>query len=156
MVYPGSEMNPLERFEAKYIPEPMSGCFLWMAGTHKQGYGFFFRGGKYSELAHRVSWEFYRGKIPEAVHVLHRCDNPSCVNPDHLFLGTHSDNMRDCVAKGRKNMPRGAANSATKLTENQAREIKYSPEQNVDLAKRFGVTAVNIGHIKSGRAWKYL
>ena len=92
-----------ERFEAKYIPEPMSGCWLWVAALHGNGrYGMMWNKHDYAS-AHRISWELYRGPIPEDKFVLHKCDLGLCVNPDHLFLGTQTDNMRDMLNKGRGN-----------------------------------------------------
>lgn len=89
-----------ERFEEKYIPVPEAGCWLWTAAVDTYGYGRIgFGDGLIS--AHRVSWALYRGEIPNGLCVLHACDVPSCVNPDHLFLGTHSDNSKDCFNKGR-------------------------------------------------------
>lgn len=87
------------RFDRKWTPEPNTGCWLWKHGTHKFGYGFFKHAGEVT--AHRVSWVLHNGPIPDGMHVLHRCDVPQCVNPDHLFLGTHTDNMKDCARKGR-------------------------------------------------------
>lgn len=85
-------------FDERYIPEPMSGCWLWLGGvSYPAGYGRMTRG----QYAHRVSYEIHRGAVPRGLHVLHRCDNRICVNPDHLFVGTRSDNMRDMMAKGR-------------------------------------------------------
>ena len=104
-----------ERFNEKYIPEPMSGCWLWTGAlrpagrNHQVNYGMMLlpRSRK-GRSAHRISWELHCGGVPEGMNVLHKCDVPLCVNPDHLFLGTHSENMKDCVAKGRKNAPSGA------------------------------------------------
>ena len=88
------------RIEANSIPEPNSGCWLWLLSCDHSGYGnISILGRKFS--AHRVSWAAFNNAIPAGACVLHRCDVPCCVNPDHLWLGTHSDNMRDCVAKGR-------------------------------------------------------
>jgi hypothetical protein len=151
-----------ERFERHYIPEPMSGCFLWTAAVTPDGYGLLAKeranqgDGGSMLLAHRASWELHRGPILDDLHVLHSCDNPCCVNPDHLFLGTHSDNMKDSVAKGRKNNAKGAAHGGSKLTEDQALEIKHSKESGVMLAKRLGVWPTLIHKIRSGKAWKHL
>lgn len=87
------------RFERKWTPEPNTGCWLWLGGTQKAGYGFFKYAGEVT--AHRSAWRLYRGDIPYGLHVLHRCDVRQCVNPEHLFLGTQSDNMKDMAAKGR-------------------------------------------------------
>jgi hypothetical protein len=151
-----------ERFERHYIPEPMSGCFIWTAAVTPDGYGLLAKershlsGGSAMFLAHRASWELHRGPIIDGLHVLHNCDNPYCVNPDHLFLGTHSDNMKDSVAKGRKNNAKGVAHGGAKLTEEQALEIKYSKESGAALAKRFGVWPTLIHKIRHGKAWKHL
>lgn len=93
--------STLERFSEKYIPVTESGCWLWTGATNcDRGYGYFLFRGK-PMLAHRASWMMIHGDIPLGLNVLHRCDVPSCVNPDHLFLGTLSDNMQDCSRKGR-------------------------------------------------------
>ena len=90
----------LSRFNAKWTPDPGTGCWLWTASLTGPGYGQFGVKGRV-ELAHRVSYELHVGAIPDGLCVLHRCDVRHCVNPNHLFLGTHSDNSRDCVSKGR-------------------------------------------------------
>jgi hypothetical protein len=146
-----------ERFEEKYIPEPNSGCWLWTAHTIRDGYGrIYVDRSRRLVLAHRFSWELHKGTLDGGKHVLHRCDTPCCVNPDHLFLGTHAENMQDAVKKGRKNMPKGEGHHNCKLSETEVLEIRNSSERNVDLAVRFGVTPGMIGHIKCGRAWKHL
>lgn len=86
----------IEAFQELVYPEPNTGCWLWGGNLHRQGYGRIF--GYY---AHRLSYHIHNGEIPHGMHVLHRCDNPCCVNPDHLWLGTHADNMRDKFLKGR-------------------------------------------------------
>lgn len=75
-------------------------CWIWTAGKDSWGYGTFRMHGKVIG-SHRASWEIHNGPISKGMSVLHHCDNPPCVNPDHLFIGTHTDNMRDCISKGR-------------------------------------------------------
>lgn len=86
-------------------------CWLWIGGRFDSGYGKVLRGAK-KLRAHRVSYELYVAPIPEGMHVLHKCDNPPCVNPNHLFLGTHIDNMRDMERKGRAKWIQGNLRSA--------------------------------------------
>lgn len=147
-----------ERFEEKYIPEPNSGCFLWLGTTNKDhAYGRI-RGDKSRKmlLAHRVAWELYCGPIPDDLKVLHKCDNPPCVNPDHLFLGTIPDNVADCVSKNRQRGAPGIKNAKSKLSEDQAIEIKSSTHSLNSLARAFGVTKQTVWGIKHGRIWRHL
>jgi hypothetical protein len=96
-----------DRFDDKWTPEPYTNCWLWFACiSGNNSYGAIRHNGK-ATLAHRVSWEMRNGPIPAGMHVLHRCDTPTCVNPDHLFLGTPLDNARDRDAKGRRVAPSG-------------------------------------------------
>lgn len=92
-------LDVLERFEAKYVPEPNTGCWLWFGAELNYGYGQFRNDGH--ALAHRWSYSHFIGPIPEGLIVRHRCDTPCCVNPDHLELGTYVDNMADKVRRGR-------------------------------------------------------
>jgi len=108
----------LERFDRFVYPDPNSGCFLWAGASKGSGHGTFRVGSQEDGsrrilLAHRYAWERANGPIPFGLHVCHKCDTPACVNPDHLFLGTHADNHRDKAVKGRgvkskKGMPYGA------------------------------------------------
>lgn len=84
---------------ANSMPIPFAGCWIWMRGRIYSGYGTISINSK-KTLVHRVSWTVFRSPIPDGMHVLHSCDVRSCVNPDHLWLGTHADNMRDRKAKG--------------------------------------------------------
>src|ERR1700728_2715027 len=103
----------LERFEFYAMPEPNTGCWLWAGAVDSDGYGAICVGpdvkkerGYATKIrkAHRISYELFRGPIPDGLGVLHRCDMPCCVNPDHFFLGTNTDNVRDMIAKGRQNL----------------------------------------------------
>ena len=151
-----------ERIDGLSIPEPNSGCWLWLGVLADNGYGRIGVqvGGNWRvKSAHRVSWIEANGDIPEGMSVLHRCDVRCCVNPDHLFLGTQLDNMRDMHAKGRyTRVPykRGEDHSTSKLTEAQALYILSSEKRTVDLAKEIGVTQACISSLRNGYTWKHL
>lgn len=91
----------LEKLYSKVERDPLTGCFNWIAAKCNDGYGQICIGNKKIRRAHRVSYQLHYGVDPLGLCVLHKCDNPSCVNPQHLFLGTHTDNMRDMLVKGR-------------------------------------------------------
>lgn len=147
----------LERWST---PEPNSGCLLWVGSLDAYGYGQSTRFEGISK-AHRLSWRIHRGPIPTGLAVLHKCDVRQCINPDHLFLGTERDNMRDMDAKGRRvNAPRpGERNGNAKLTEQQAKEIieRYRRgELRNHIAKRMGLTFPTVNRLVKGEAWKHL
>jgi len=99
-----SRRSTIDRFHDGYIPEPNSSCWLFFLSWDKDGYGgIMVRGGKRLKRiqAHRLSWQIHRGPIPNGLIICHTCDLPCCVNPDHLFLGTYSDNALDSLRKGR-------------------------------------------------------
>jgi hypothetical protein len=146
-----------ERFFEKVIPVPEAGCWLWSAATNKAGYGLFSVYRDSTRLAHRVSWGFHRGEIPQGMSVCHKCDTPCCVNPDHLFLGTAADNSADKIRKNRHNTTdrvRGADHYSARLTESQAVEIFLSSDSKRAAARKYGISSVAVMHIRHRRNWR--
>lgn len=147
-----------ERFWNKV--EKGSDCWEWMAYKDKDGYGKigYQNGGMLS--AHRFSWILHFGSILDELFVLHHCDNPSCVRPDHLFLGTNQDNMNDMVKKGRSPKMRGERNGAAKLTDKIVKLVRRMHfEEGVPqkhLAKRFNVSTAAMSLAIRGLSWKGL
>lgn len=135
-------------------------CWLWTASKRWDGYGRWNPSGR-QMTAHRYSWELANGPIPTGLEVCHTCNNPPCVNPAHLFLGTHLDNMRDAVNKGRQAC--GERVKRNKLTAAQVvtirklfKRINYRRSNTLELAKRYGVTPNAIRGIVIGESWKHL
>lgn len=152
-----------QRFREKYLICQVTGCWNWTAGLVGGGYGKFFVDGK-TVLAHRFSWELHVGPIPEGdgyhgICVCHDCpsgDNPACVNPEHLFLGTNQDNVDDRSKKGRHVVPKGSAHARAKLTEEQALEIYHSKDLLREIAARYGVGISIVSQIKTKQRWKHI
>ena len=130
-----------------------SGCMIWTGCVDANGYGKIGYGGK-MHLAHRLSYESVNGKIPDGMHVCHKCDTPSCVNPDHLFLGTQADNISDMVSKGRGAI--GAKYHRSNLTDEKVKAIKADIRTQDVIANEYGVSRTNISAIKTGRAWAHV
>ena len=149
-------MSIVQRFEAKYMPEPMSGCWLWTGSVVGSGYGSFSRGrrGEGNATAHRVSYELRHGPIPQGLYVLHKCDVKTCVNPDHLYLGTAQNNSSDMVARGRCIAPVGERNGNTKLTGNDVRRIRLDARPETQIAVDYGLSRSAVGKIKRRERWK--
>ncbi len=159
-------ISPMHR---SVMPLPHSGCWIWVAASDQNGYGSLRFGGKTAK-AHRVSWINNRGQIPDGMHVLHKCDVPACVNPDHLFLGTHRDNMRDMMRKGRKDgkktsrtmlergTTRGDRHPKAKLTEADVLDIRSSSSTSIDLAAKYGVSRYTIRDMRrvKQRNWRHI
>ncbi len=135
--------------ESRSIPEPNSGCWLWLRST-RVGYGQFHWGGKLMH-AHRASYGAFKGPIPAGKHVLHKCDMPLCINPDHLFLGTNYDNIQDALKKGRN--AKGEKHGRRKISLETANEIKKSKEPLLVAAAKYGVSRSQIWNIRTGRQW---
>lgn len=119
----GSKIGALERLESKYVPEPNTGCWLWTSALNNKGYGVF-RFGNKAAYAHRVSFLLHVGEVPIGMEVCHRCDTPACVNPGHLFLGTHAENMRDMIGKSRH----GAVTKPERLARGSRHGSRTKPE----------------------------
>ena len=155
-------MNTLiERFESKFTPEPMSGCWLWTGAYRKDGYGAFYVNGKIRSKASRVSFEIYNGIIPAGMSVLHTCDMPSCVNPHHLFLGTQKDNMADMFRKGRDNKGNrsGEINPMSKLDESDVLFIRLIRMYGVpinEIAIEFNIKKSTVSSIINRQSWKHI
>lgn len=163
-------MSAKKIVEDRYIPEPNSGCWLWV-GTTSRKYGSAWYKNK-SIRAHRLSYQAFKGEIPKGMFVCHSCDTCMCVNPDHLFLGTHQDNMTDMKRKGRaasgpkngallhpETRCRGERVWKAKLQEEEVRIIKAQlreGRQLADIAAEYGVGITTISAIKTGRNWKHV
>lgn len=134
-------------------------CWLWRKGVDKDGYGqATLKSVSVTESrSHRIAWVLTHGRpVPKGMQVLHRCDNPGCCNPGHLFLGTCADNMADKSRKGRVRVYRGESHANAKLTKEQVMEMRSSSETNSALALRFGVSEGTIQGIVSRKRWRWL
>jgi hypothetical protein len=152
------EPTSVERFWSKVRRGADDECWPWIGSRTPFGYGKISTGnGKPAAVASRVSWRLANGPIPAGLVVCHRCDNPPCVNPAHLFLGTHAENMADARSKGRVN--RGERNGIAKLTEGDVREIRRR-RLNGELARLiapdFGITHFNVYQIEKRRSWAHV
>ena len=148
-------MNISDYIAERSIPEPNSGCHLWLLSADKDGYGYAHWEGR-PRRAHVLAWEGDRGPIPKGLCVCHKCDNPGCVNVDHLWVGTNEQNTGDRVRKGRSNADRGEDQYASRLTAAQVLEIRASNEAGVVLGRHYGVSHKTISGIRRGKSWKHI
>lgn len=152
-------MTVAERIAKYTIPEPNSGCWLWMGACAADGYpritvGSSVDGTKKSVRVTRLVCEQVHG-LPDGFHALHKCDNPVCVNPDHLYPGTPKQNVKDCFDRKRRTQIRfGSSNPISKLTEADARAIRESKLKGKDLAEAYGVSQATVSLIRSGKHWR--
>ena len=151
---------------------PSTGCTEWTSAKTSFGYGRVSCGREFNNMrAHRLSWAIVNGPIPEDMCICHSCDNPSCINPDHLFLGTKLDNTADMVSKGRHFTPfkeinrvkenpelaaRGEANGNSILTEDIVRQIRSFPGGLDETAEKFGIGRTTAWRVKTYRSWKHV
>lgn len=149
------------RFWAKVsVQESDSVCWLWVGSRTSNGrYGQFILTSVHGRTqpigAHRAAWELTRGAIPADHHVLHSCDTPLCVNPSHLFLGTHTDNMRDASAKGRLSVPRPARQKVTDAQVDEMVDLVRGGMLQVEVARRFGVSKAFVSRVLRGTVRQY-
>ena len=130
-----------------------NGCLEWIAAKNDRGYGMFNRIPN-TILAHRMAYILAHGEIEKFSVIMHTCDNPSCVNVEHLRLGSHLENQRDKMAKGRGN--NGERHYKAKLTDEQVREIRSSPLLQRELAKKFGISRCHISEIQTRKNWTHI
>ncbi len=157
----------VERFWRKVDKTEVNDCWPWTASTHKGfGYGVLWWNGTHGYFAHRVAYELAFGAIPKGMLVCHKCDNPKCVNPRHLFSGTQQDNMRDMKIKGRGvsgskvGMFQGKLNPSTKLQPSDVLKIRLSYSQGnsiAEIARSFtSVSYSNIWAIAKRKSWIHI
>ena len=134
--------------------ENMTPCIEWSGSKSKTGYGTRAYKGK-ARLAHRIAWILAFGDIPEGMCVLHKCDNPPCINLDHLYLGTYADNARDRKERNRKGDIRGSKNGGAKIQEQTAVKIKMLKGlvSSYLIAKALGISQVQVCNIMRGKSW---
>lgn len=151
-----------ERVYSRTAINERSGCWEWLGSKHK-GYGKLTvgsraDGSRKSAFAHRVSYEIAFGKIPDGMEVCHKCDNPSCINPDHLFLGTRQDNVLDRQRKGRNINHSGEEQTRAKLTKKAVKDARweraYKGTSFSKLAEKYGVCKCTMQRAISGRTWR--
>ncbi len=148
MTKPGLPLS--ERMALKVVRG--AGCWGWTGAENRFGYGVIGTGPASAKprLAHRVRWELVNGPIPPGLYVLHRCDNPPCTNPAHLFLGTYADNVHDMIDKGRRprrNAPRGTG-SNPRVSVAVAAEILSADGSHAAVGRRFGVSPVTVSRLR--------
>jgi predicted transcriptional regulator len=153
---PDSRLKTLEEKFHRYV-DKTGPCWIWTKSRNSKKYGQICIGSGKSMQAHRYSYELYKGPIPKGYVICHTCDNPLCANPDHLFAGTHMDNIRDMVSKGRQCM--GSRNATSKLTEEDIGpiwELITSGMGSEKIAKLYGVTSTAIRAIKHHKGWTHV
>ena len=157
MARAGRPETPIRwRFLEKIALTRETGCWHWTGARHPQGYGLIKRKDGAQLRAHRVAYELAHGPIPADTIVCHHCDNPRCVRPSHLFLGTHDDNMADMVAKERAARLRGQHNGSAKLHPTEVIAIRQSDGRYRDIAGRYGISSSAVGRIKRRERWAHL
>jgi hypothetical protein len=130
-------------------------CWIWMGSKDKNGYGQFMVNYK-NVRAHRYAYSQLKGTIPDGLILRHSCDTPACVNPEHLMVGTHKENARDRVNRGRNRDQRGGKNNKAKLTEDKVLAIRDDDRIQLEIARDYGVSQQTVSDIKRKRIWSWL
>lgn len=145
----------VEKFLAFVSPEPNSGCWLWTGFVSPKGYGQFRVGGRGGKKwrANRLAHALFKGEIPDGALVLHDCDNPTCVNPSHLHLGTPEQNTKEMFKRGRAPDRGGENHSRRKLSAADVSDIRSKRYSALEYAEMYGVTRRHIYTLWSGEAW---
>lgn len=161
-------LTPKARFDRLWQRNDANGCWEWVGAMHPQkGYGMFWYSATIKNMyAHRAAWVLYNGDIPDdpghvyrTLGVLHTCDNKRCVNPDHLFLGTHADNIHDAIDKyGHRNghAPVGEQHPFAKVTDDIVRAIRASTLSQAALGRQYGISRQTVGEIRRREIWKHV
>jgi hypothetical protein len=147
-----------QRFLKRVVVKSKDECWNWTGSRIKTGwYGQWRNKNGQIELTHRASWRLFKCNIPSGMCVLHKCDNPVCVNPSHLWIGTQSDNAKDMWIKGRARPATslGEKHGMSKVTLEQVIDIKTSSKSGVELARKYHISATTVCDIRKGRSWKH-
>ena len=165
----GDDLRPLQtqhhglteeaRFLKRVIVKSKDECWEWTGSRNQKNWHGQWRSKAGAiELTHRASWRLFKSEVPGGLFVLHKCDNPICVNPNHLFLGTQSDNLKDMWIKGRARPATslGEKHGMSKITAEMVAEIRSSSDSGVELARRLGITATTVCDIRKRRTWRHI
>ena len=147
------DVSVYSRLKNKIVIDKNTNCWNWVGAKFKDGYGLFTLDGRHVGV-HRVMFSIFNNYIPEKLCVCHKCDNPLCCNPEHLFLGTLNDNVQDCINKGRRNIPKGEKHYKTNLKNVDIIEIRKDTRSPKLIAKDYSVSVPTIYDIKTKHTWK--
>jgi hypothetical protein len=157
--YPRVTRDPVAYLHSNYIPEPNSGCWLWLGPYTDRGYGVLYLGKRLQRTyAHRKMLSLVQPTDNARLHACHHCDVPSCINPDHLFWGTAADNLQDAKRKGRTSQPplSSPGMKSYKLSNEQAKDILASAGSAKIIAARYGICMETVRRIRRRESWRHL